>query len=261
VGGMTELGILHGCCKAHEDPRKNKSSADVIGEGREAASHLGVDDPLLPYYTCVLNRLSQGEGHKVPLPADCRKSLEGPRNATHDDRVYEEWLSELERQSLDELGARGRNWLGLGDDVHVYLDHRDTRPPVCDEVMKQLPKSSYVLVAHSLGSIIAIDLIREQRTNPSALVTVGSPLGLPLITRWVLPMQLSIPWVNITDERDIVTARMGFTPKRNGFDGRFYRDVWVDNPELDGDHDLIGYLSQRGAIDAIKPLLTATNLS
>ena len=58
------------------------------------------------------------------------------------------------------------------------------------------------------------------------------------------------------DERDWVTLRRRYTPIRNGFAGNPYRDVWVDNPEVDGDHDLIGYLSQPGAIEAIKALLS-----
>jgi hypothetical protein len=257
---MNELGIIHGCCKADEDDSKNKSSDQVKEEGRTAARYLGVTDPLLAYYTCLLNRLGPPIGHKLPLPTDCPREIDAHEAvegtiAAHDDSEYEEWVLDLERQSSEAPVAEGWFPLRLWRDVHVYLDHKDTRPPVITEVTSQLPDGSYVLLAHSLGSVISVDMIREERTKPSALVTVGSPLGLPGITRWIPPIQIAIPWVNIVDERDWVTLRRKYTPQQNDFNGNPYDDVWVDNPELDGDHDLIGYLSQREAIEAILPLL------
>lgn len=80
-----------------------------------------------------------------------------------------------------------------------------------------------VVLAHSLGTIIAYDVLREQRPAPREvplLLTVGSPLGVQevqdLITR-----PLEVPagvgaWRNVSDARDVValdhTLRPAYVP-------------------------------------------------
>ncbi len=80
-----------------------------------------------------------------------------------------------------------------------------------------------VLLSHSLGTIIAYDVLRERREPPPEiplLLTIGSPLGVPwvqdLITR-----PLEVPagvraWRNVCDARDLAaldeTLRPEFSP-------------------------------------------------
>lgn len=109
---------------------------------------------------------------------------------------------------------------------------------------------SLVLIGYSLGSVIALDLIRDPNIAlyVGKLITVGSPLGG--IARWapdVLPestRKVDRPWVDIASPDDIVAAvrvsqKLGFsgndlevlTTKKNHPDPHgayFYKDTAVD---------------------------------
>lgn len=246
---MANIAVIHGCCKG------DRSSQEVRNEGRQAAGILGVIEPAVPYYTCTLNREAVKAGHSTELPPDCAGPEVASDPTPHVDTAYDQWMAFL-RRVQGSVGVEGWWPIQGWRDAHVYLDHQTTRPLIWEVVLADLPIEPYVLLGHSLGSIVALDLIREKRTSPSAFVTVGSPLSLPFITRWVPSIQLDIPWLNIVDEEDPVTAGARATPEWNGFSGTPYSDVWVDNPaNPDGDHDLLGYLSQPDAIAAIQRLL------
>jgi hypothetical protein len=94
-----------------------------------------------------------------------------------------------------------------------------------------------VVVGHSLGSILAYDVLREQAfagLNVPLLVTVGSPLGVTevqdLVTR---PLQVPAPvahWRNASDFRDLValdhTIRPEFSPASRCTDVSVANDSW-----------------------------------
>ncbi|MBI2382003.1 MAG: hypothetical protein HYV16_14715 [Gammaproteobacteria bacterium] len=81
------------------------------------------------------------------------------------------------------------------------------------------PENQVLLIAHSMGSIIAYDVLTElAKEQPSmklhALVTIGSPLGLPLVKRHAThdkspartPSNVETAWINFADRRDPVAA-------------------------------------------------------
>lgn len=107
----------------------------------------------------------------------------------------------------------------VGDltEAKVYAAHRSVRAEVLRDVLTQLPtQGSVVILAHSLGSVIAVDLLTKLPTDlrVSALVTLGSPLASDM---WKhartaaadFPYDRVGAWVNVYDSRDAITFGRG----------------------------------------------------
>ncbi|MEP7192150.1 MAG: hypothetical protein ABI903_04725 [Actinomycetota bacterium] len=148
-------------------------------------------------------------------------------------------LRYLQRQ--DELSRAGRTWERFGagrvvswlpddlaDDgwvtrigisfvhsVRLYQRDRNCRWAAQRAVLDQIPRSgAIILIAHSLGSVIALDLLTKLHPNLTVdlLLTIGSPLA---IKRLGDPGFAEFPydrvggWVNLYDPGDIVTVGCG----------------------------------------------------
>lgn len=132
-------------------------------------------------------------------------------------------------------------------DVHHYLFNTESKPrpgvgfKSRDELRNRLlnglkegavGSGPHVLIAHSMGSIIAYDVLRNMLDCPPIdhLLTIGSPLGLDEVQdklkperaeRVDFPKALRGEWVNVYDRLDPV---VGFDPiftndfKRDGLD-------------------------------------------
>lgn len=108
-------------------------------------------------------------------------------------------------------------------EVCQYLDRADIRQSVIASVAAQLrTKRPRVLVAHSLGSVVAVDVLARlgEDAQPELLVTIGSPLRLDVVrkrldalsTEW-LSRRRSI-WLNLHDRGDLATGGKGLHHKR-----------------------------------------------
>jgi hypothetical protein len=103
-----------------------------------------------------------------------------------------------------------------------------------------------VVITHSLGTVIAYDVLREQRfanrTVP-LLVTLGSPLGYTEIQDVVTkPLQLPAPvrlWANFADPLDIIALDSTLADEFQGTPRII--DARVDNP-APNNHAACGYL-------------------
>ncbi|MFG2772823.1 hypothetical protein [Streptomyces sp. NPDC048350] len=116
-------------------------------------------------------------------------------------------------------------------DVAVYLTHG--RVPVLKEVRKSVPETGpAVLVSHSLGSVVARDLLADDdlRARTTLWVTAGSPLGLDAVVR-NLPADErkhpGIPWLTTFDVNDVVATGHPLTPRW----GQPLTEIEVDNKE------------------------------
>lgn len=106
-------------------------------------------------------------------------------------------------------------------DLFRYYTEENTRAELrkkLKEAIKQNPNKKLMLVAHSMGSIIAYDVLRELgKENPQIavehFVTIGSPLGMPHVKYRI--SQESAPvrtptivkrWTNLADRRDPVAV-------------------------------------------------------
>jgi hypothetical protein len=146
------------------------------------------------------------------------------------------------------------------DDVAYYLQLPEMRNTVLDVVKNDLTRKlpnggDIVVVGHSLGSIVAYDLLTwlPGTYTVRQFVTAGSPLGLPVVQRHLLGagggkprVPASVPdraegWLNAYDVLDVVALlhpiKGQFTEKRAGQ----LVDERTHNPG--GPHSISDYLS------------------
>ncbi|MEU6611960.1 hypothetical protein ABZ922_44400 [Streptomyces shenzhenensis] len=109
-------------------------------------------------------------------------------------------------------------------EVRLYLYEPDLAARVRSFVAEAFGASTSVVIGHSLGSVIAYDLLRRGEIAPDrtaavrTLATCGSPLTIPSVRRGLNiadgePLKLpgSIRWVNVFDPGDFVTGGMGLS--------------------------------------------------
>lgn len=153
--------------------------------------------------------------------------------------------------------------LALGDLVQVrrYLTEPDVKKRVDEAVSARVSAQCRVLVAHSLGSVVAFEYLRQhpgQRLD--LLVTLGSPLGLRLVRRLMpqaeygvafgVPPQLR-QWVNVRDLHDPVACAGPLSQWWPGVS---------DCPPVDNGHDAhsaTAYLSKAATGQAVLGALPA----
>ena len=146
------------------------------------------------------------------------------------------------------------------------------------EVLEKHAGKDILLLAHSMGSIIAFDTLSHpsQKTAINTLVTMGSPLGLPPIVarnfenqkRWwpdrkqpAMPDSIWPHWYNLSDPGDHValdhTLRDDYAPNVHGaraLDLRVVNDYAIEgeaNP-----HKSYGYLRATETADIIDTFLS-----
>lgn len=107
-------------------------------------------------------------------------------------------------------------------DVHAYFFQPDEQRAIRAAVREALEAADppVVVVAHSLGSVIAYDVLHEARfrTLPTPLlVTLGSPLGITEVQDHVrrpleVPPQVEA-WLNVADGADVVALDPTLRPE------------------------------------------------
>ena len=102
--------------------------------------------------------------------------------------------------------------VGLFADIAAYLSVDDIREKVNTLVRKKISSNTDIVIAHSLGTIVAYNLLRalDPKLHQIKLfITLGSPLGIDAIKRQldkplINPACLQGEWLNFYDEHDIV---------------------------------------------------------
>jgi hypothetical protein len=157
-----------------------------------------------------------------------------------------EWIQGIVRFLERDMPGFGPFLLHFTRQVDAYLTSRRIRAAVDKVIRPSLLNGPTVIVAHSLGSVIAYRLLRqiETRADVPLLVTLGSPLGICTIKEHLSPPSLAVPsavkaWLNATDERDCVALH-----------SRLDRDTFADGIEniadvrhlADNPHEIADYL-------------------
>ncbi|WP_432144797.1 trypsin-like serine peptidase [Streptomyces sp. bgisy084] len=213
-GGNRHLVFLHGRSQQGKDPeelRRTWAAGLNFGLTRAALTPIDPADAWFPYYgDRLVQAIQPHEAAPQPVEAVADGSTAeacapaGPARGT-----YEQLMAEAaeaagmpggdqlatERFGGSLVGALQRqlSWLAARTDldelviattlrdVAAYLDDPGVRDAVLDAVLASMPTSGeLVLVSHSLGTVVGMDLI--ERLAPeldfTLLVTAGSPLGL-----------------------------------------------------------------------------------
>lgn len=171
-----------------------------------------------------------------------------------------EWVQAIGRAVDRVPAASNLTMWQITRDVRTYLSRRTVRRAVHDIVRPPLEGERCVVVAHSLGSVVAYWLLTEMASGADIplLVTAGSPLGGETIKRR-LPSPLGMPqgvesWLNVSDPRDPVAIHGELGGATFPADIDNISDV--DNA-VHGPHSIVGYLSDPRVAKRIAQALTA----
>ncbi|MCP2315244.1 PGAP1-like protein [Nocardia amikacinitolerans] len=132
-------------------------------------------------------------------------------------------------------GVAVRGMVGNVKQVRRYLFEPELRERIRDRVKAVITADTRVVVAHSLGSVVAYEaLCSTPDHRVAALVTLGSPLGIPNlifdrldpppndgVAAW--PGRPELVWTNIADSGDIVALVKRLDPL---FGATFAHRVW-----------------------------------
>jgi hypothetical protein len=121
-----------------------------------------------------------------------------------------EWVQAIVR-ALDRVpGLNSKAIDTVTRDVYVYLTFPGVQRKIDAMVEAAIGQEPCVLLAHSLGTVVAYNTLCQRAASPKVarLVTVGSPLGIRAIKSSLAP-PLRSPvcvdhWFNAYDDRDIV---------------------------------------------------------
>nr|BFE56574.1 hypothetical protein GCM10020063_011000 [Dactylosporangium thailandense] len=241
-----------------------------LAEGYRAAGlgHVPVPELAAAYYAHLLDQGAQSAG--VPLEA-----LEPPERA-----MLWQWLRELGapaevaqgpataplREAMDWLARRrsvgpqalARVMTAVLREVYVYLTRPAVRARVRQAVAGAIEQHRpRVLVAHSLGTVVAYETLHATGAEVDLLITLGSPLGLPGAIFEALEPEPADGrggrppgvgrWVNIADPGDLVAV-----PKRLGdrFPVDQHEEAYLGVVDF---HTLGGYLACGLTAAAIMP--------
>ena len=155
-------------------------------------------------------------------------------------------------------------------DVYQYLKNSNIRDTIDTGVSAAMTRDvATVVVAHSLGTVVAYNLLRQKGHlcgwNCVLLVTLGSPLAITEIRKTVkgLAAPVRCPgcvkrWFNAMDDRDVValypldTTRFPLDPAMPGIENK--RDV---QNKTTNRHGIAGYLDDKEVARRIYDGLTA----
>ncbi|RSN64386.1 hypothetical protein [Actinomadura sp. WAC 06369] len=221
---------------------------DLPADGPHAGAAPGTLDPDLPADVGELERRLVADMAAALSPdAPRREALEWSP-----DRLLS-W--DAARRLLSEIALRTRTdqWIITVHlrDVAVYLTH--ARDEVLAAVRRALPAAGpVVLVSHSLGTVVARDLLAgaDVRDRTVAWITAGSPLGLEAVQRNMRPPGArhpgpAVPWFSAYDVRDVVALGHPLRPAY----GEPLTDIRVENG--DAPHLIERYLAHA---DVARPI-------
>jgi hypothetical protein len=131
---------------------------------------------------------------------------------------------------------------GLGD-TFDYLTQYNLRRAIDERVAAKLGNQPQTIVAHSLGSVVAYRLLRDNKIACQRLITIGSPLVFNAVRKLLdgpfsWPAKLS-EWRNGYDQFDPICLGMPFGHHHSW--GPRIAQLRVDNLEH-GNHAAVGYL-------------------
>lgn len=193
-----------------------------------------------------------------------------------------------EDMTLNFAGVTDRIIYNYFKDLEIYYSHNYTtqddpnrmaRPAICNRLFKVLMEhkdDEIMLIAHSMGSIVAYDVLVNHllELKIDTFVTVGSPLGLPIIisrifaeqkeklsrNQLVAPDNILKKWINISDPADLVamdhTLNDDFIANKHGIqaeDINVYNDYMAN--EKHNPHKIYGYLRCPEMTDIINTFL------
>lgn len=291
-----QLVFIHGRSQQYKDATALKNQwMEALRHGLAAAGlqmPLPEDSVRFPYYGDTLFGLTQGatvgEVAEVIVRGDGQDLLEREMQAAILEEIRRKagitdaQLAQAAGTEVVERGILNQEWVhavlaaidlhvphgsGLSialftRDVYHYLRNPGARDAIESGVRRALePGVPTVVVSHSLGTVVAYNLLkREGKQNgwvTPLFVTLGSPLAVTAIRRAVAPNrhpECVATWFNAMDERDVV-ALYPLDGAHFPTDPAIENKTDVDNP-TENRHGIAGYLGDPAVAAKIHEGLT-----
>jgi hypothetical protein len=300
---IREMVFVHGRSQQHKDASSLKKEwIDALGVGlAKSGLILPIPDTQVrfPFYGDTLFDLTEGksidEAAKVIVrgnetdAAEKQFILELLEEIRRQNGVTEEQLAEVAGQDVVERGPLNWPWVRatlqaldrfvphsssptialFTHDVYVYLTNSAVRQVIDDGIRTALtPGVETIVVAHSLGTVVAYNLLRREghlrNWTVPLLVTVGSPLAVTAIRRTLKSFaptrtpECVAAWLNAMDSRDVVALypldpqNFPIDPPNPAIENK--TDV---NNNTDNRHGIAGYLDNDVVASRIHHALTA----
>lgn len=291
-----QLVFVHGRSQQDKDATELKST--WVTTLRKTLENIGLDLPIadsdihFPYYGDTLDDLASGideadaarivikgtetdDARRIFMQAVLDEVLErsGITAAQLEDAAGSdilakgptdwEWLQGLLR-AIDRYvpGASAASVAIATNDVYQYLYSPAIRNIIDSGVQGAIqPGAESVVVSHSLGTVVAYNVLKKGNASKGwsvpLFMTLGSPLGINAIKSAVRPIrhpQCASRWFNAMDERDVV-ALYPLTSKH--FDvspAAIDNKTDVDN-QSPNHHNIKGYLSDPDVARQIRAAL------
>lgn len=138
-------------------------------------------------------------------------------------------------------------------DVFLYTQRKAVRAAIDKIVSADLADDTAVVVGHSLGSVVAYNVIKQSKIKVPLYVTVGSPLAIRAVRQTLLPISNPVGargWYNAFDTRDIV-ALYPLSPPDNFAVAPEIKNNCKVNNWTESRHGIIGYLDNPDVAKAI----------
>lgn len=291
-----ELVFVHGRAQQGKDPAALKAS--WIDAWRQGLAKSGLELPIaesaihFPYYGDTLAALVDGtpapdvivkgpedaDEEERQMVADALEEARQERGITDDEVRVEAGTEVIEKgpmnwrwvraiaTALDAHfpGASGTTVAMVTADVYQYLRNPGVRDEIDEGVRAAMPGAAEtVVVGHSLGTVVAYNLLRREAEQNGwtvpLLVTLGSPLAVTAIREKLQPLKSLTPpvgaWFNAMDPNDIV-ALYPLGPPRFAVEPSIENKVDVDN-HTPNQHGIAGYLDDAVVARRIHDALTA----
>lgn len=160
-------------------------------------------------------------------------------------------------------GASGTSVALFTTDVYRYLSKPAIRQTINDGVRAAFdPSIETIVVGHSLGTVVAYDVLKKEPAASGLKVplfmTLGSPLAVKVIKKMLRPIghpDCAAKWFNAMDKRDVVSL-FPLDSKHFNIDPSIDNKTDVDNPTSNR-HGISGYLGDSEVARRIHEALTA----
>lgn len=205
-----------------------------------------VDDDFLKFQASVAESMRRGAG-----VTDAQVQQEFGNNTTERGPQNWAWVQALIRAIDRHGGGASQTTIEtIMRDVYLYTTRAGVRDEVDRIVGPALNEKPCVVIAHSLGTVVAYNVLRTDRRslNVRAFITVGSPLAIRAIRDQLRPIGFPPPakaWYNAFDPRDVVAlypldaanfpvnpAIENYGSVRNGTDNRHGIIGYLDDPDV-----------------------------
>ncbi|MEU8433078.1 hypothetical protein AB0F18_09190 [Streptomyces sp. NPDC029216] len=232
-----------------EKPAREEVAMAFYGDLFRKAGHRGLGTPELD-----ASDVEEGTERELLLQWWEYAAQLDPRLPGPGDRTRLRTVRPVQR-ALDALshsaffaGMGERLMIGAARQVRRYFTEQQVRDAIRERFERTLTEATRVVVAHSLGSVVAYEALCAGPDRPDVtLVTLGSPLGVRHLVfdrlrppphagraRWPAPVR---QWVNIADRGDLVALAKELRP----LFGDRIRDLPIHNGAKA--HDVRPYLT------------------